>query len=258
VLKLCNKKSKGLESGPPLVGPVSDECSGSSGVGDGASAVGLGRWRDTVQTHLQAKKLPVKTKPEQINIKSLIEKNVKTINRKRFYVVVLGFHDSGIVPGSKENDKFAFTSLCGDYLRIAPTVVRCVRLKGSVSSHESQTVRARRYPLLLVTLSSSSEVDDILSRAKLLRNVDDETVSMEVYLSKDFAKDEAKLAFDKRVAKRSKVTSNLTVQSSVLSVRSHSFIPKTQSVVVHPDRQMFTNTVPDAATVLTNSGRPDN
>jgi len=139
-----------------------------------------------------------------------------------------------------------------------PTVVCCVRLKGSVFSHGSQTVRARRHPLLLVTLSSSSEVDDILSRVKLLRNVDDETVSREVYLSKDLTKDEAKLAFNKRVAKRSKVHSNVAVKSAVLSVSSLSFIPKTQSLVVHPDRQMFTNTVPYVVTVLTNSGRPDN
>jgi len=133
-----------------------------------------------------------------------------------------------------------------------------VRLKGSVSSHGSQSVRVHRHPLLLVTLSSSSQVNDILSRAKLLRNVDDETVSREVYLSKDLTKEGAKLAFDKRVAKQTKVTSNVAVQLYGLSVGSPSFIPKSQSLVVHPDGQMFTNTVPDTVTVLANSGRPDN
>jgi len=109
VLKeLCNKKTKRSESRPLLVGSVSDECLGSSEVGVGASMAGLTGRKDNVQAQLQVKKLP-----DQNNIESLIEKTVKTINRKRLNVVVSGFHDSG----SEENDKAALTNLCGDYLR---------------------------------------------------------------------------------------------------------------------------------------------
>jgi len=63
--KLCNKKSKGSESRTLLVGSVSDECSGFSEVGDGASAPGLAGRSDSVQAQLQVTKLPVKTQTDQ-------------------------------------------------------------------------------------------------------------------------------------------------------------------------------------------------
>jgi len=251
---LQQKIKRVKKSRPLLVGSESDECSGSSEVGEGPRTVGLAGRRDYIQAQSQVKRLAVITQPDQINIETLIEKTVKTINRKRLNVVESGFHDSG----SEENDKALFINLCGDYLRLVSNILHCVRLKGSVSSHGPQKVRVHRHPLLLVTLSSLSQVDDILSRTRLLRNVDDETVSREVYLSKDLTMEEAKLAFNKRVAKQTKVTSNVVVQSSALSASSPSFIPKTQSLVVQPDEQMLTNTVPDADTVLIISGRPDN
>ena len=121
----------------------------------------------------------------------IVERTIKTLNRKKFNIIASGIYDSG----SEKDDSAIFVSLCDNYLNIKPNVVRSKRL-GRVDDVTDSTnnSRAPRQRLLLVTLSSEEEVAAILRVAKHLRESYDETVRASVFLNKDMTKKEVKAA----------------------------------------------------------------
>jgi len=195
----------------------------------------------------------------QNNMESIIEKTVKSIIRKKLNIVASGFHDSGW----GRNDTAAFINLCANYLGIVLSVVRSTRLKGHVVSQDTgnQTAIISRPHWLLVISSSQSLVDDILSKARLLRGADDEVVRRNVFLSRDLMKEEAKTTFEKREARRLKLSSRNGAVPTVLSASSLPFVPS----LTLPTKPSSTHTVvgipwfslPCSSTASTVDGRPD-
>ena len=74
----------------------------------------------------------------------------------------------------------------------------------------------------MVTLPSEAAVDEVMKAARLLRDVDDSTVRNGVFINRDLTKEEAKAAFLKRQARRSKSTTNRATLASGSSSGSSS------------------------------------
>ena len=140
------------------------------------------------------------------SITTLIEKTVKSLNRKKLNVVASGLAEKG----SEKEDLTLFSSLCTNFLKITPRAVRCTRLS---KANKSGT----RPRLLLVTFSSETEVSEIIRSAKLLRDSDNETVRTTVFINRDMTKEESNTAYIKRKARR---------ERSTLSAGAPSFVPR--------------------------------
>jgi len=142
------------------------------------------------------------------NITSIIDKTIKSNNRKKLNVVVSGLAETG----AERYDKALFHNVCVDFLKYDSEIVHCVRL----AQPNRSTDRPR---LLLVTLSTESQVANIIKSAKLLRDATDVTVQTSVFINRDMTKEESNAAFEKSKARREK--SNLSAAAPSFFLRSH-------------------------------------
>lgn len=220
----------GFENGIMAVGGQADGGVASSGVASD------GVWR--TQHRHKAGRRTDSTVPTQYisasassvvnnNMESLIEKTVKTLNRKKANVVVSGLLEQN----SETEDKALFVELSERFLHMKPIVIGCKRLGRSYninaeSSSQQPVSNSRRQRLLLVTLSSEIQASDILRKAKLLRESANEDVRNFVYINKDMTKEEARTAYDRRVARRTGPNLEAGGQSgSILSASAPPFVP---------------------------------
>ena len=90
--------------------------------------------------------------------------------------------------GSEKDDKTLFTDVCSRFLNMDPILVRSTRL-----AKASQSFGRTR--MLLATLSTESQADDIVRSAKLLRDADDLSVRTTVFINRDITKKESNAAF---------------------------------------------------------------
>jgi hypothetical protein len=122
------------------------------------------------------------------------------------------------------------------FLNISPSVKTCKRLGRTQSDPSTpQPAGDRRQRLLLVTLSSEMQANDVLLNAKLLRDCDNESVRNCVYINKDMTKEEAKAAYEKRVERRAKPQSSQEAKQfgAALSASAAEFVPPIFSSSVH-------------------------
>jgi len=185
------------------------------------------------------------------DMRSVIEKTVKNINRKNLNVVVSNIKDTG----SERDDTVEFFTLCDNFLNMKPSVVKIVRIGRSSdavgpSSHSRGAARPR---LLLVTLSSEAEVTHIMRTAKCLRDASDILVRKNVFINKDMTKADAKELYEKRVARRSNQPalsqSGLSSGSlSTLSKDAQVFTPHSSGANVVHTQDLGSGLVRDAVT----------
>jgi hypothetical protein len=100
---------------------------------------------------------------------------------------------SGLQPTSQVSDSTVVTDLLSDEIGIVPDIVHCRRL-GKLTPHKPQ-------PLLIV-LRSAEQADEIMSRAKRLRNSVHNVVKQHVYINRHLTDAESRAAFELRSQRR--------------------------------------------------------
>jgi len=162
-------------------------------------------------------------------IKSIVEKTVKSLNRKKYNVVVSGLCETGTEAG----DKLWFADLCDRFMNIEPVVVKCMRLCAA-KSVLGAPVGQRRPRLLLVTLTTEVQAINIVRCANLLRDADDDVIRNRIYINKDMTRDEAASAYERRAARRTKPNNFNTMNTAVnlLSAVAMEFHPRGSSLSV--------------------------
>jgi len=122
---------------------------------------------------------------------------------KRAHNVVI----TGMKISSFASDAVQFAELCSSEFNIQPTIRSTARL--------GKVIEGKIQPLL-VTLNSSTEVDNLIKRANLLRFSRSPQVRDRIYLNRHMTRAEALAAYNARVFRRSK-ESNQSNQSSTNS-----------------------------------------
>lgn len=115
------------------------------------------------------------------------------------------------VEDDKEADNVAFSKFCEEHLSVKPALARsgCMRLGKRTGQ------RPRR---LLVRLTSESSAASLLAAAKSLRQSEDTYVATSVYINADLTPLEAKLAYEKRQARRDRRAANVATSLDVNAV----------------------------------------
>ena len=150
-----------------------------------------------------------KTAPLDVNLMRFeIHRTHQDTERRKRNVVITGLPESNSdiddnVEDDKEADNIAFNKFCEEYLSVKPVLARsgCMRL----GKRNGQ--RPRR---LLVRLLSESSAASLLAAAKSLRQSEDTYVATNVYINADLTPLEAKLAYEKRQARRDRRRANMT------------------------------------------------
>ena len=122
---------------------------------------------------------------------SAVHTEFKSINNRSQNIVV-----TGLKPSNIGCDADQFSALCASELHVYPSIKSTHRL--------GDTIRGRIQPLL-VTLQSSDDVQDVLSKAKLLRNSTSEYVRHSIFINRHMTKAEALAAYNAREQKREKL-----------------------------------------------------
>ena len=143
-----------------------------------------------------------------INLTAFVEKTVTNLNRKKLNLAVSNLKETG----SDKGDAELFASLCSHFLDYVPHVVRSVRVG------KPSTVTNIR--LLIVTLNSATEVDDLLREAIRLRDAEDDYVRRRVFINRDLTKEESKALYEKRVARRTKALAEAAASAAAAAVVS--------------------------------------
>jgi len=100
---------------------------------------------------------------------------------------------SGLQPTSQVPDSTVVADLLSGEIGIVPDIVHCRRL-GKLTPHKPQ-------PLLIV-LRSAEQADEIMSRAKRLRNSAHSVVKQHVYINRHLTDAESRAAFELRSQRR--------------------------------------------------------
>jgi hypothetical protein len=97
-------------------------------------------------------------------LRTIITSTIKTMNRKKSNIIVTGLPDVE----NGRSDAESFVDLCRQFIGIRPDIARCTRI-GKRPQQSGSTSQAKSKPrLLLVTLTSERQVDEIMRQAKLL------------------------------------------------------------------------------------------
>ena len=135
---------------------------------------------------------------------------MKEASRQQFNVIV-----SGLREGSSSSDENLFLQLCETHLSVKPSVAfNGTGRLGTVSDDQS---RPRR---LLVHLRSEASATEVLAAAKELRKSNDTYISRNVFINADLSREEAKLAYEKRLRRRLNVVGGASAMDSHSDVRT--------------------------------------
>lgn len=126
------------------------------------------------------------------SIATVVLGTIRDIDRRRKNVVITGLPESRHVA----DDVRAAADLLANHVRcpFTPEIVSCARLGKTAS-----TTRPRK---LLVRFSTEKDASAILNYAKSLRISSDHFIASNVFINADLSKDEAKIAYDRRVSRR--------------------------------------------------------
>ena len=119
----------------------------------------------------------------------VVNKSVSDSTRRRRNIVISGLHESEPGEASSETEAASVTDLCKSvlYSDIHSSIVSLKRIGKNVGH------RPRK---LLVTLNSETLAQDLLSRAKLLRNSSDDYVASSIFINRDLSPEESKVAYE--------------------------------------------------------------
>jgi len=141
----------------------------------------------------------------------VLEQVFKEVGEKdcrRCNIVVSGIGETGSAAG----DAAVFTTFCSKYLNFTPECVvnrtRRIEWKSAVGNH----VMPRR---LIVALSSEVARFSVLSRAPLLRKVNNDNINATVFINPDLTKAEADMAYHRRKALRERRQQGTHLQPSL-------------------------------------------
>ena len=126
---------------------------------------------------------------------------IRDVDRRRTNVVISGLPESR----RAADDVKSVSDLLSTHVRCPsiPEIVSCVRLGKSTNQTHNRKV--------LVRFNSEKDATTVLNYAKTLRISTDRSIADNVYINADLSKEEAKLAYDKRVTRRNTAKGNITV-----------------------------------------------
>lgn len=139
------------------------------------------------------------------SVVKLVQKSVKDVNFRQKNVIV-----SGLMEVEGANDADLFVGLCESEFGFKPMVTK----DGTKRLGKDSGAGPRK---LLVKLNSESAAVDLLYQAKCLRNSNDPLIANKVFINRDLSKEEAKLAFDRRQARRQSISPSTLFHSEVNS-----------------------------------------
>ena len=147
---------------------------------------------------------PKLEKQFQTAVLTAVHAELNSISKRSFDIVV-----TGLPPNSSTSDTDQFVEICFASLDITPSVK---------STHRLGDKKPNKIQPLLVTLTTTKEVDEILKIAKLLRKAPSEFVRDNIYFNKHLTKAEALNAYNDRMKRRSsKRGSNAAADIDLLS-----------------------------------------
>jgi hypothetical protein len=125
------------------------------------------------------------------DVMTVVSKSISDASRRKRNVIISGLPETT----NQDEDLRSVAELCDSLLQmnIRSKVKSAKRLGKGVSN------KPRR---LLVILTAESVAEDILSRARSLRNASDSYVSRNVFINRDLAPEEARLEYERRLARR--------------------------------------------------------
>lgn len=129
------------------------------------------------------------------SLASVVLGTIRDVDRRRKNVVITGLPESRLVT----EDVKAVADLLASHVRCpyVPEILSCGRL--------GKTSNPTRHRKVLVRFSSEKDATSVLNYAKSLRISSDRYIADNVYINADLSKDEAKMAYDKRVSRRNTV-----------------------------------------------------
>ena len=160
-------------------------------------------------------------------ILSAVHTELQTKDKRAYNIVITGMPISGIA-----SDATQFSELCISEFNVRPSIRSTSRL-GKVIEDKIQP--------LLVTLYTTSEVDELVSRAKQLRFSRSRQVRDRIYLNRHLTRAEALAAFNERSLRRLKQSNKQTEDSN----GTHNMDLETQHLDVAQDPGL----IPDAASL---------
>ena len=166
-------------------------------------------------------------------ILSAVHTEMLTKEERALNVVITGMKISSFA-----SDAVQFAELCSSEFNIQPTIRSNARL--------GKVIEGKIQPLL-VSLNSSTEVDNLIKRANLLRFSRSPQVRDRIYLNRHMTRAEALAAYNARVFRRSKV-SNQSNQSNQSSTNSDDLIRLDVPLNIELDSQH--HVIPAPAKVL--------
>lgn len=168
----------------------------------------------TVSSYVEALKTP--------SVKSELHNDVRNIikdaDRRSRNVVI-----TGLQPASGHEDASLVKSIFEDHFTFKPFIdpSSCKRIGKEIPG------KPRR---LLVSLRSSDEVDATLRCAKSLRNSTNHYTAANIFINRDLSPEEAKVAYEKRIARRAQTLASSTSASTSVSAVPPSIIQPTASL----------------------------
>ena len=176
----------------------------------GRSYSDIAAWPHLSTTHSH---LPTSTRDQRLSVNPLasdtktavlsaVHSEFSAISHRSLNIVVSGLH-----PHSDLSDASRFSSLCDEFFAFIPTIRSTFRLG---------TAQAGRVQPLLVSLTSSSEVEHLVTYAKILRTASDPAVRDFIYINRHLTKAESLSAFEARNIRRSKEQSKLSAPPPTL------------------------------------------
>jgi len=159
-------------------------------------------------------KIAQNNKPTPLDVNQVrleIHRTHQDAERRKRNVVITGLPEPDTenvnninnVEDDREVDNVAFSKFCEEHLSVKPALARsgCMRLGKRIGQ------RPRR--LLVRLTSESSAAASLLAAAKSLRQSEDSYVATSVYINADLTPLEAKLAYEKRQARRDRRVANV-------------------------------------------------
>jgi hypothetical protein len=140
------------------------------------------------------------------DFRMIVHRTLHDLNLRKSNVVVSGLPESESV-----TDERQFLDLCAENLKIKPRILPggCIRLGSRNCDTGNNNNRPRR---LLVRLSSESSANDVIRKARDLRQSADAFIAGNVFINRDLSLQQRKLAYEARERRRLKTMQRLSVQ----------------------------------------------
>lgn len=122
----------------------------------------------------------------------VVQKTVTDAARRKKNIIISGLVES--TTDGENDDAIAFLALCEYHLRMQPRINGTKRLGKAPASGKSRR--------LLIVLESDAVADEILRRARTLRDADDDAVKNTIFINRDLSPEEERFSFERRQLRR--------------------------------------------------------